>query len=181
MLGQGQFLVRAAANPGSLISAIRQVVQAVEKDLPLDNVSTISEELYDGLGRERSMTTLLVAFAALAILLAAIGLYGTISHSVAGRTKEIGIRMALGARRRGVLWMVLGETLTLFAIGVGIGILVALGVVRLISELLFGVTAADPLSIVISVAVMLATAVTAGYIPAWRASKIEPTVALRYE
>jgi predicted permease len=181
MLGQGQFLVRASTNPAAVMPAIRQVIKSVEKDLPLDNVETISEEMYDSLGQERSMATLLAFFAALAMMLASTGLYAAISHSVASRTKEIGIRMALGAGRPGVLWMVLGETLKLFGAGIVIGVVAAMGAARVISALLFGVSAADPVSILAGLLAMFATAAVAGYIPARRASKIDPTVALRYE
>jgi ABC-type antimicrobial peptide transport system permease subunit len=181
MLGQGQFLVRASTNPAAVMPAIRQVIQLVEKDLPLDNVETISEEMYDSLGQERSMATLLAFFAALAMMLASTGLYAAISHSVASRTKEIGIRMALGAGRPGVLWMVMGERLKLFGAGIVIGVVAAMGVARVISAMLFGVAAADPVSILTGLLAMFATAAVAGYIPARRASKIDATVALRYE
>jgi ABC-type antimicrobial peptide transport system permease subunit len=181
MLGQGQFLARTATNPAAVIPAIRQSIQSVERDLPLDNVETISEQMYDSLGQERSMATLLAFFAALALILASTGLYATISHSVANRTKEVGIRMALGAQRPGILWMVLWETFKLFGVGIGIGVIVALGAARLISALLFGVSSADPASIVGGLLVMLATAAAAGYLPARRASRIDPILALRHE
>lgn len=124
---------------------------------------------------------LLSIFAALAMLLAAIGLYGVMSYSVAQRTREIGIRMALGARRRDVLALVVKQGMTLVVLGIAAGILLSLAMTRLISGMLFGITATDPLTFA-GVAALLATvAFLANYMPARRASKVDPMVALRYE
>jgi ABC-type antimicrobial peptide transport system permease subunit len=124
---------------------------------------------------------LLSSFAALALVLASIGLYGTMSYAVARRTKELGIRLALGAQPNGVLWMVLRETLALVALGVVIGVPLALTATRLISSMLFGVRATDPMTISVAISVMCAMALLAGYLPARRAMRVDPVVALRYE
>jgi ABC-type antimicrobial peptide transport system permease subunit len=117
----------------------------------------------------------------LALLLACIGLYGIMSYAVVRRTNEIGIRMALGAQRGNVLWLVLKETFSLIIIGVTIGLCAALGTTRLISSMLFGLTATDPVTIAVAIFLLVAVAAFAGYLPARRASRVDPMVALRYE
>jgi ABC-type antimicrobial peptide transport system permease subunit len=182
MLGHAEFLVRTSAGPANIVPVIRQAVQSVDKDLALVNVKTQAEEFNDiGLGRERTMAALLGFFGALALVLAALGLYGTLAYAVARRTKEFGIRMALGARRKEILGMVLRDTLSLVASGVVVGIAGAMVANRFISSMLFEVKATDPLTISISVLVMFAAAFLAGYIPARRATKVDPMVALRCE
>jgi ABC-type antimicrobial peptide transport system permease subunit len=181
MLGQINFLVRTTSGPASMVSAIRDAVGSIDGDLPLVRFQTLTEYYKGSLNDERSLATFLGLFGALAMLLAAIGLYGTMSYAVGRRTRELGIRMALGAERRRILRMVLGETLSLFAVGAAIGIPLALAGSRLIASLLFGVTATDPVTIGTAVLVMFATAFVAGFVPALRASRIDPTVGLRYE
>jgi len=117
----------------------------------------------------------------LALLLACIGLYGVMAHGVLRRTKEIGIRMALGAERRGIVWMVMRETLVLVVAGIAVGVPVALGAARLISSQLFGLGPADPLTLVASALVLIGVASLAGFLPARKASKVNPLTALRYE
>jgi ABC-type antimicrobial peptide transport system permease subunit len=181
-LGQAVLLVRTAANPASVVPLIRSEIQAVDQDLALLDIKTAAEEMEARyLSGEHSLAILLSFFTALALILASIGLYGTMSYSVERRTKEIGIRIALGAENRDMLWMVLRETLSLFAIGVAIGIPTAMAGSRLISSMLFGVSAADPVTILVAVSVMFAIAFAAGYLPARRATKVDPMVALRYE
>ena len=181
-LGQAMLLVRASANPASVVPAIRHEVQSVEKDLALLGIKTAAEEMgVRYLSSERSLATLLSFFSSLALVLASIGLYGTMSYAVQRRTKEIGIRIALGAEKSDMLWMVLRETLSLFAIGVAIGIPAAMLGSRLISSLLFGVKATDPVTILVAALLMLGIAFAAGYLPARSATKVDPMVALRYE
>ncbi|MBO0858936.1 MAG: ABC transporter permease [Chloracidobacterium sp.] len=181
-LGQVQFLVRTAGDPNNLIPAIRRAAQSVEQDLPLVEIKTQAEEMNEKyLGGTRSLTTLLVFFSSLALTLAVIGLYGTMSYTVGRRTREIGIRIALGAQSKDMLRMALGEALLLAAIGVLLGLPLAAGASRLIKSLLFGVTVTDPMTISSAILVMLTMALLAGYFPARRATKIDPMDALRSE
>jgi ABC-type antimicrobial peptide transport system permease subunit len=181
-LGQAMLLVRASVNPATVVPAIRREVQAVEKDLALLGIKTAAEEMGARyLSSERSLATLLSFFSSLALVLASIGLYGTMSYSVQRRTKEIGIRIALGAEKSDILRMVLRETLSLFVIGVAIGIPAAMLGSRLISSMLFGVKPADPVTILAAVLLMLTIAFAAGYLPARSATKFDPMIALRYE
>jgi predicted permease len=179
--GQMTFLIHSALDPSSLIPAVRRAVESIDKNLPAVDVQTEEADAADELGDERSLATLLSFFGALALLLAAIGLYGTMSYSVVRRTKELGIRMTLGARKEVMLWMILRETIRLVAVGVAIGIPLSLASAPLISSWLFGVKPADPVTILISSAVMLMVALLASYLPARRATKVDPMVALRYE
>jgi predicted permease len=180
-LGQMKFFVRTAGNPMSVVPAVRQQIQSVEKDLPLVDITTQAEEIMRLAGEERSMAMLLGFFGALALILSSIGLYGTMSYAVSRRTRELGIRLALGAQYKDVLWMVLREALQQVAIGVAIGIPVALAATRMIASMLFGVKTTDPLTISVAVLVMVTVALVAGYIPARRATKVDPMVALRCE
>jgi ABC-type antimicrobial peptide transport system permease subunit len=120
-------------------------------------------------------------FGVLALLLACVGLYGVMGHAVSRRTNEIGIRMALGAKSQSILWMVLRETLILVVAGIAIGVPVALSAARLVSTQLYGLSAADPLTLAAAVTLLIAVAALAGYLPARRASRVDPMVALRYE
>ena len=131
--------------------------------------------------RERLLATLSGFFGALALILASIGLYGILSYGVASRTKEIGIRMALGAQSREVLKLVLREALVLVLIGVAVGLPVVFALARFASALLFGLAATDPLSLALAVLLMFAVTLIAGYLPARRATRVDPLVALRYE
>lgn len=131
--------------------------------------------------RERLMATLSGFFGLLALLLACIGLYGLLSFGVASRTKEIGIRIALGARSRDVLWLILREALLLVIVGVAVGLPIIFAVTRLASTLLFGLTSNDPVSLLVAALLMLAVAMVAGYLPSRRATRVDPMVALRFE
>jgi predicted permease len=179
--GQMNLVVRSQASTAAVIAALRQQGQSVDKNLPLSGIETPAADLDEYLGDHRSLATLLGFFGALAVLLASIGLYGTMSYTVGRRTKELGIRMTLGAQRRDAVWMVLRETLSLAVLGVAIGIPIAAGSERLLGSMLFGVKATDPLTIACAVLAMLATAALAGYLPARTATKVDPMVALRYE
>ena len=181
MYGQMTLLVRTAAAPASIAPAIRSEVQSVDKSLPVGKIETESAELDDYLGGWRSMGTLLSFFGGLALVLAALGLYGAMSCMVGRRTKELGIRLALGAQKRAMLWMVLREAFLLVAIGVVIGVPVAMAASRLISSMLFGVTATDLRTISSATLILFAAALLAAYLPARRAMRVDPIVALRYE
>jgi ABC-type antimicrobial peptide transport system permease subunit len=139
------------------------------------------EHINQSLSQERVIATLAAFFAMLALLLVCVGLYGVMSYIVVGRTREIGIRMALGARRPGVVWMVFRESLILTLLGVGCGLAAALAGARFLSSLLFGVTPTDPSTIVVVIGVMVGVTALAGYLPAKLASRVDPMVALRYE
>jgi putative ABC transport system permease protein len=174
-------LVKSASNPTALISEIRGVVASIDKNQPILAISTMEQLVSDSVSTQRVTLILLGLFSALALALAAIGIYGVISYSAALRTHEIGIRMALGAQRRDVLRLVLGQGGKLAGIGIGIGLAIALGLTRLMSSLLYSVSASDPLTYA-GVAILLAlVALAACYMPARRAMHTDPMVALRYE
>ncbi len=179
--GQMTFVIRTALDPSGIAPAVRHQVQLIDRDLPLGDVQTQAADADEKLGDERALATLLSLFAVLGLILASIGLYGTISYGVARRTNEIGIRMALGGRKGDMLRMVLREALTLVAIGVAIGVPLSIAGARLISTLIFGVKPADAVAISFSSGVMMTVASLAAYLPARRATKVDPMVALRYE
>jgi predicted permease len=180
-LGQMTFEVRTAGEPFQIVPFIRQAVQSLDSGVPLFNVKTQSEIVAEHLSEERMFARLSSAFGLLALLLACIGLYGIMSYAVTRRTHEIGIRMALGARPGNVRWMVMRETVLLVLIGVVIGVVAAVWATELISSLLFGLTGADPLTIACVAMLLIAVSAFAGYLPARRASRVDPIVALRYE
>jgi predicted permease len=174
-------VVKSGANPASLTSAVREVVQSIDKDQPVFAISTMEELVRNSVATRRMTLVLLGLFSGLALILGAIGIYGVISYSVAQRTHEIGIRMALGAPRGDVFRLVVGEGLRLAGIGIAIGIAAAFGLARLMSSLLYGISATD-FETFMGVAVLLAlVALLACYVPARRAMRVDPTVALRYE
>jgi ABC-type antimicrobial peptide transport system permease subunit len=144
-------------------------------------MKTMRAQIHESLFVERIVAVLSAAFGLLATLLAAIGLYGVMSYAVSLRTREIGIRVALGAERRTVLLMVLKEVAVLAALGVAVGLPSAYGLGRLVESQLYGLTARDPLTFTLATAVLLVSAMLAGYMPAARATRVDPLVALRYE
>jgi putative ABC transport system permease protein len=156
-------------------------MRQLDPQLPLYNVKTMDQVLYTATARPRFLTFLLVLFAGLAVLLAAIGIYGIMSYTVAQGTREIGIRVALGAQSRDLFQMVLGRGLRLTLIGIILGVAGAFGLTRLMSNLLFGVSATDPLTFMGVAVLLVIVALLASYIPARRATKVDPLVALRYE
>ncbi|HTU35840.1 MAG TPA: ABC transporter permease [Candidatus Acidoferrum sp.] len=179
--GYMNLLVKSAVDPAALISSIRGVVGSIDKNQPIFAISTMDDLRSQSVSTRRITLILLGAFSLLALVLATIGIYGVISYSVAQRTHEIGIRMALGAQHRTVLGMVLGQGGKIALIGIGIGIVGALGLTRLMASLLFSVSAYDPVTFG-GVAILLAmVALAACYVPARRAMRVDPIVALRHE
>jgi predicted permease len=174
-------LVRTTAAPERIIGAIRREAAALDPAIPVLQTLTMSEQFDNNISQERMLTTLCGFFGVLALLLAALGLYGVMAHSVARRVREIGIRMALGARAGEVLWLILREVTLMVGIGALIGVPAALALTRLVTAYLFGLTPQDPASIIGSVLILLAVTVLAGFIPARRASRVDPMIALRYE
>jgi predicted permease len=175
------FVVRAASDPLTLAAAVRSAIGSVDKTVPVFNVSTLDEQLHEQTAPMRLETALLSAFATLAMLLAAIGIYGITRYSVAQRTHEIGVRMALGAKRVDVLTLVVGQALQLTLAGVGIGLFGAVALTRFLSSLLYEVKSTDLSTYVIVSLTLTAVALIACHIPARRATKVDPMVALRYE
>jgi putative ABC transport system permease protein len=175
------FLVRTDTDPVALETSVRQVCLDLDKDVPVVHMKTEEEIVQGSLFLERTFALLTSAFGALALLLACIGLYGTIGYAVARRTAEIGVRMALGAGRANILRMVLGETLLIVAAGVLVGLFAAWAASRLLTHQLYGLSPHDPLTIADAGGVILAITLLAGYLPARRASRVEPMVALRCE
>jgi putative ABC transport system permease protein len=171
----------ATSNPLMLVPAAQNAVWSVDKNVPLGNIRTMTEIVATSLMKRKFTMLLLAIFAGLAVTLAAIGLYGVMSYSVSQRTREIGIRMALGAQRRQVLRLVVKQGMTLTAIGVVLGIAASLGLTRLMANLLFGVSATDSLTFLGLSVVLLAVALLACWLPARRASGVDPMVALRAE
>ena len=160
---------------------MRLAIAEVDDKLPISGLTTLREQIKDSLDQEKLLAQLVSFFGLLALLLACIGLYGVMAHGVVRRTKEIGIRLALGAERRSIIWMVLRETLVLILIGLAIGIPVALGAGRLIASQLFGLSAADPFTLLAATLVLIGVALLAGLMPARKASRVDPLTALRYE
>jgi predicted permease len=174
-------LVRTSNDPFAMMSAARNELQQLDPELPMAAVATMDQLLADSLSRSRFTMLLLGIFAAVALLLAAVGVYGLIAYSVTQRTQELGIRIALGAQRRDVLRLVLAQGTRLTLLGVAIGVLAALAFSRLLSALLFGVSATDPLTFAGVAALLVIVALLACFIPARRATRVDPIVALRYE
>jgi predicted permease len=174
-------VVRAHSNPLTIVPAVRQAVMGPWKDQPVFNVQTMEQVISTSIAGSRSRLVLLGTFAGIALLLAAVGIYGVVSYSVGQRAHEMGIRMALGARRRDVLRLVVGQGFRLALIGVLIGIIGALGITRFLSNFIYGVRPSDPLTFVAVSIILCSTALIASFIPARRATKVDPMVALRYE
>ena len=173
--------VRSTVDPKGLVGTIQQAIREVDPNQPVYQIQTMNELVNESIGTRRFALFLLLMFASLALVLAATGIYGVISYSVAQRTQEIGIRVALGARASDVLRMVVGQCMRLAIAGVAIGLLAAFGLTRLMSSLLFGVTPTDGITFAAVSLSLLLVALLACFIPARRATKIDPLVALRYE
>jgi putative ABC transport system permease protein len=178
---QTTMVVKTSTEPHSLVSAMTKEVAAMDADLPLYDVKTMREYLSASVATPRFSTTLLSLFAGVALVLTLVGLYGVMSYSVVQRTNEIGIRLALGAQARDVLLMIIKQGSLLILLGLGIGLLGAYWASRLVTSLLFGVTAKDPFTFAAVAVVLALVALLACYIPAWRATKVDPMDALRHE
>jgi predicted lysophospholipase L1 biosynthesis ABC-type transport system permease subunit len=180
-LGQMVYEVRTAGEPTAAMGAIREAVRQVDPNLPVMNMSTQMEQVEGRFLQERLFAEAYALFGGLAVLLAAIGLFGLMSYSVARRTNEIGIRMALGAQRADVLRLVMAESLVLVVAGIAIGLALALAAGRFVAALLFGVPTRDAVSMLLAVGLMIGVSAIAGYLPARRAAQVDPMVALHYE
>ena len=174
-------VVKTDVDPASLAATVRNAVWEIDKDQPVSNIQTMEAILADSIAQQRFSMVLLAIFAGVALVLAAVGIYGVMSYSVAQRTREIGIRMALGAQTTAVLKLALGYGMKLVIIGIAIGLIAAFALTRVMSTLLFGVTATDPITFTLISLLLISVAALASYIPARRATKVNPIIALRYE
>jgi putative ABC transport system permease protein len=172
-------VVRTTVDPLSLASSVRNVIWSVDKDQPVANIASMDHIVADAVARQRFSMLLLGIFAGLALMLAAVGIYGVMSYSVAQQTREIGIRIALGAKRSNVLAMTVKNGLKLVGVGLVFGLMIAFLLTRVMASLLFGVSATDPFTFATIALVLLAVALLASYIPALRATKVDPMIALR--
>jgi len=179
--GTSVMYVRTASRPDAAFGSIRQVVRRLDPNLPMFNLRTLETQIDTSLLNERLVATLSSAFGVLATLLAVIGLYGVMAYTVARRTREIGVRMALGAVPGDVIWLVMREVLVLVGAGMLLGLAGAFSLSRFVASQLYDVTGNDPTTIVIAVVALGLAAVLAGYVPARRATRVHPVVALRYE
>jgi putative ABC transport system permease protein len=174
-------MVRTSGEPSLLAGSVRKEIQTLNRSVPVFSVETMTEHIANQIAADRMIAVLLSIFGGGALLLAAIGIYGVISYSVAQRTHEIGIRIALGAEQRDILKLIVGQGMVLVFIGAGIGLLLAFGLTWALQSLLFGVSATDPLTFTVVLLVLVGVALLACFLPARRATKVDPLVALRYE
>ncbi|HEV2830278.1 MAG TPA: FtsX-like permease family protein, partial [Pyrinomonadaceae bacterium] len=174
-------VVKTDVDPIGLAATVRRTVWEIDKDQPVSNIKTMDEIAAESVSRQRFSMLLLTIFAAVALVLAAVGIYGVMSYSVTQRRSEIGIRMALGAQKSDVLKLTVGQGLKLVLLGVAFGLAGAFALTRLMASLLFGVGATDPGTFVTISVVLVSVALLANYIPARRATKVDPLAALRYE
>jgi ABC-type antimicrobial peptide transport system permease subunit len=180
-LRQTTFALRTDGDPLRYVSAVRQIVQTTGPRVPVTNVKTQVAEIEQTINQEIVFARLCTAFAFLALVIACVGLYGTMAYDVARRTNDIGIRVALGARRGAVVWMVLREACVLTALGLTISVPVALAASQLIESFLFDMKPNDPAAMMAAVTILVTAGLMAGYVPAWRASRISPMIAIRQD
>ena len=180
-LGHLSFYVRTERDPSPMAAALRSLVQRLDPNLPVKNLRTLKEQVSSSMVNDRLVAVFSVSLALLAALLAALGLYGVLAYVVARRTREIGIRIALGGEPASILWLVVGQGGRLTLLGAGIGIVAALVAMRWVASLLYGVTAHDPLTFVGVVVLLAIVSGAACYVPARRAMRVDPMVALKYE
>jgi len=181
MRGQAVLEIRTPANPSRVAASVQQQVKAVDNRLPLVGLQTQREVMEESLGNDRSLAILTSTFGTLALVLTSIGLYGSIAYNIARRTREIGIRMALGSSREAVLSQLMREAGGLIAQGLLLGLFGSLALTHAISSQLYGVSSYDPRTLAGVVALMIAVALAAAYVPARRAMAVDPIVALRHE
>jgi putative ABC transport system permease protein len=174
-------VVRTTSDPASIVNELRGVITSMDPQLAVFNVRSLEENVAGSLATEKFETFLLTAFAGLAFVLTAVGLYGVLAYTVAEQTHDFGIRMALGASTRTVLRLVMRSGVAITAIGLTIGIVTAIGTDRLLAHALYGVGPVDPFTFAAVIAALLVVCVLASYLPARRAAKVDPMVALRYE
>lgn len=174
-------VVRTESDPVSIAGAVQGAIQTIDREQPLANIRTMEERMADSVARTRFTMLLLTIFAAMALVFAAVGVYGVISYAVTQRQREIGIRLALGASQRDILRNVIGQGLLLSVLGIAIGIAAALVLTRLLTSLLFGVHALDPFTFAVAPAVLVGVALVACYLPARQATKVDPLIAIRCE
>ncbi len=177
----GCLLLRTKGDPRQVASELRHALTRIDNNIPVMKVTTLNEQIGESMAREVLVSRLSTFFSLLALSLACIGLYGVMSYNVVRRANEIGVRMALGAERNAVLWLVLRETLLLLAVGIAVGIPATLAATRFVQSQLFGVRAFEPIVIGVATAAIVFVTAIAGYLPARRATEVDPVVALRYE
>jgi predicted permease len=175
------FFLRTSGDPLKYAGAVREIVHETDPRIPVTNLASQEQQVEQEMGDQVLFARLSAGFALLALSIACVGLYGTMSYLVARRTSEIGVRMALGARRESIVWMVLRQVMTMAAVGIAIGVPVAYGSSRLVESMLFGVRGHDPETMVVAIGTLVAAAVLAGYVPARRAARVDPLAALRHE
>jgi len=179
--GSLNYLIRTRQSPETIVPSLRKVVQQVDPDLPLINVRTQEQQIDAATQQERVFVAMTSSFGMLALALASVGIYGVMAYSVAGRTNEIGIRLALGAVPRQVMTMVLREAVWMSLAGIALGIAAALVLARLVKSMLYGLTPADPVSLISGAVLLIAVGLAASWVPAWRAASVQPVEALRHE
>jgi putative ABC transport system permease protein len=174
-------VVRTSVDPLSLEPSIRHLVSTLDKNIPVTQIRTMKELMFRQLSQPRFAMVLVGAFSGLAIVLIVVGLFGVMMYSVARRTREIGVRMALGAQRTGVLKMVLGEAVILLALGIVMGVVAAVVSTSVLQSMLYGVESRNPAVLGLVCVLVTLAGLAAAYVPAFRAAKVDPMVALRYE
>jgi ABC-type antimicrobial peptide transport system permease subunit len=174
-------IVETSGDPGAFTAGLRAIMRGLDPNLRVYEVRTLEEYAADSLWKVRWQASLLGAFGLLALVLAAVGLYGVVAYTVAQRTREIGIRMAMVAQRADVMWMVLGRGLRLTALGIGIGLVLSVASTRMLRSLLYGLSPLDPVAFAAAALGWTAAAMLASYLPARRATRVDPVTALRWE
>jgi ABC-type antimicrobial peptide transport system permease subunit len=179
--GAYRYAIRTAGDPKTVTDEVRNAIKEFNPEMPIDAIRSLDNLIDRTISNEIVIAKLATFFGILALLLAAIGLYGVMSYMIAGRTRELGVRIALGAQRGNVLGMVMKECMVLVAIGIGIGIPAAFAASRVITSMLYGLKPYDPTAMIVVVVLLAIVGAFAGFIPARRATKVDPMVALRYE